>query len=106
MCLRLNVQALARRRKHVKRIVSTAAILIALIVLGGVLPTAATTNPNLAKNSHAHLANGKALPHVSGGAEVTFDEERAQGADVLSSAGSDLPPDITATALGCANRGS
>lgn len=89
-----------------KRIVSTAAILIALVVFGGVLPTNAATNPNLAKNSHVHLASGKALPHVSGGAEVTFDQERAQGADVLSSAGSDLPPDITATALGCANRGS
>ena len=74
--------------------------------LGGVRPTDAAINPNLTKNSHAHLANGKALPHVSGGSEVTFDEERAEAADALSTVGSDLPPDLTATALGCANRGS
>ena len=64
------------------------------------------TNPNLARNSHGHMANGKALPHLSGGSEVTFDEERAAGADAQSSVGSDLPPDITASSLGCSNRGS
>lgn len=57
-------------------------------------------------NGHGHLPSGKATPHVSGGAEVSFDDERAQAADVLGSAASDAPPDATATALGCANRGS
>src|SRR5207302_5628319 len=33
-------------------------------------------------------------------------DERALGADVQSSAASDGPPDATASALGCANRGS
>jgi len=72
-------------------------------VIGG---TAQAINPNLAKSSHGHLDNGKALPHVSGASEVTFDEERAQAADALSGAAADLPPDATVTALGCANRGS
>ena len=99
--------ALARRRRNLRlnRIVSTV-VLIFLIFLGGVRPTNAAINPNLAKNSHAHLANGKSLPHVSGGSEVTFDEERAEAADAQSTVGSDLPPGLTATALGCANRGS
>ena len=72
-------------------------------VIGG---TAQAINPNLAKSSHGHLDNGKALPHVSGASEVTFDEERAQAADALSGAAADLPPDATVTALGCAYRGS
>ena len=72
-------------------------------VIGG---TAQAINPNLAKSSHGDLDNGKALPHVSGASEVTFDEERARPADALSGAAVDLPPDATVTALGCANRGS
>ena len=71
--------------------------------LGG---SAGATNPNLGKSSHGHMDNGNALPHVSGGSEVTFDEERAAAADAQSSAGSDLPPDATVSAIGCANRGS
>lgn len=69
-------------------------------------PVSAGPNPLLdPANGHARLgANGKLLPHASGGAEVTFDEERAVGAD--AAAASDGPPDGTATALGCANRGS
>jgi hypothetical protein len=63
-------------------------------------------NPNLSRSSHGFQANGKALPHVSGGAEVSFDEERASAADATSSVGSDLPPDAAVSALGCANRGS
>lgn len=70
-------------------------------------PTAsAAPNPALdPANGYAHLANGKMLPHVSGGTQVTFQDERAQGAD-LTAGSSDTPPDATATALGCANRGS
>ena len=70
--------------------------------------TAAAGNPSLAKNSHGHLANGKSLPHVSGGTEVAFDQERVEAADAASgaAAGSDLPPEAIASALGCANRGS
>jgi hypothetical protein len=51
------------------------------------------------------MANGKTLPHASGGSEVTFDEERALGADAQSGS-ADLPPDASVSALGCANRGS
>lgn len=77
----------------------------ALTTIAG--PAWAAPNPLLdPANGHAHLPNGKALPHASGGTEVTFDDARAEGADVLGSVGSDTPPDATASALGCANRGS
>ena len=56
-------------------------------------------------NGHPALDTGKAVSHFSGGLEVTFDE-RAVAADVQSSIGSDTPPDATASAVGCANRGS
>src|SRR4029077_16652394 len=67
----------------------------------------ASPNPMLDKaNGHALVAaNGKLAPHASGGTEVSFDEERALGADAAATS-SDTPPDATATALGCANRGS
>jgi len=86
---------------------------VAAVVLGagaltaglGGTAQAVNPNPNLAKNSHGHLSSGKSLPHVSGASEVTFDEERALGSDAQAGA-ADLPPDATATALGCANRGS
>jgi hypothetical protein len=67
----------------------------------------ASPNPLLDRaNGHAQLAvNGKLAPHASGGTEVAFDGERALGADATA-IGSDTPPDATATALGCANRGS
>ena len=81
-------------------------LLAALLVAGSGTTAGATANPALAKNAHGRTANGKALPHASGGAEVTFDEERAEAADEQSTLGSDLPPDATATALGCSNRGS
>jgi hypothetical protein len=65
----------------------------------------ASPNPVLdPHNGHAHLANGKLLPHLSGGTEVAFDEERAEAADLQGS--SDTPPDANVSALGCANRGS
>src|SRR5712691_3748473 len=56
-------------------------------------------------NGHPALDSGKAVSHFSGALEVTFDE-RAEAADVQSSIGSDTPPDASASALGCANRGS
>jgi hypothetical protein len=57
-------------------------------------------------NGHAHLPNGKLLPHPSGGTEVAFDEERQEASDAQSGGFSDTPPDATASAIGCANRGS
>jgi len=59
----------------------------------------------LARSQHGKIGD-KALPHFSGGMEVTFDEERAEGADAQSSGLSDAPPGGTVSALGCANRGS
>ena len=60
----------------------------------------------LARSKHATMPNGKTLPHFSGGMEVAFNDERAEAADTSSSGQSDNPPDATASALGCANRGS
>ena len=57
-------------------------------------------------NGHPALDSGKPVSHFSGALEVTFDDERAEAADVQSSIGSDTPPDAAASALGCANRGS
>jgi hypothetical protein len=89
-----------------KQVAVVAAVVVGIgVLVGGFGGAAQAVNPNLAKNSHGHLANGKALPHVSGGSEVTFDEERAEAADAQSGA-ADLPPDATVSALGCANRGS
>jgi hypothetical protein len=70
------------------------------------LPAVASPNPFLDKaNGHTLLGpNGKLAPHPSGGTVVSFDE-RALMAD-NTTASSDAPPDATATALGCANRGS
>jgi hypothetical protein len=67
----------------------------------------ATASPNPVidpANGHASIGQ-KLAPHPSGSAEVTYDE-RAQAADLQSTIGSDTPPDATASALGCANRGS
>jgi hypothetical protein len=90
-----------------RRIAVVAAALLGTTALTGLIGgTAQAVNPNLVKSSHGHMANGKALPHVSGGSEVTFDEERATSADAQAGASADLPPDITVSALGCANRGS
>jgi hypothetical protein len=83
----------------VRRIALIAAILLCIGTLTGLFleGTAQAVNPNLAKNSHGRMANGKALPHVSGASEVTFDEERALGADAQNAA-ADLPPDATVSA--------
>lgn len=89
------------RRRIVPIIVLLGAAVAVPLSGGG---SASAINPNLASNSHGHMANGKALQHVSGGSEVTFDEERAEAADALGS--SDGPPAGSVSALGCANRGS
>jgi len=90
-----------------RRIAVVAAALLGTTALTGLIGgTAQAVNPNLVKSSHGHMTNGKALPHVSGGSEVTFDEERATSADAQAGASADLPPDVTVSALGCANRGS
>jgi hypothetical protein len=92
-------------RRRAAAAVTTAALVLGVVLMG----TAANAGPNpfLDKaNGHSTLENGKPIAHPSSGSEVTFDDERALGADVQSSASSDAPPDATATALGCANRGS
>jgi hypothetical protein len=92
-------------RRRVAAAITTAALILGVVLMG----TAANAGPNpfLDKaNGHSTLENGKPIAHPSSGSEVTFDDERAMGADVQSSASSDAPPDATATALGCANRGS
>jgi len=81
------------------------ALAIASLFFG--LTAIATPQPLLdPANGHPHFDNGKAISHPSAGAEVAFDEQRAESADVQSSAGSDTPPDATASSVGCANRGS
>jgi hypothetical protein len=80
------------------------------VVLGAITFAAgqqvgAAPNPILAPGNHyGHFSNGKRVPHISGGTEVAFQEEREEAAG--SNAASDLPPDASASALGCANRGS
>lgn len=94
---------------HIHRRVAAAITVCALIfgaTLAGNIATAGP-NPFLDKaNGHSTLENGKPIAHPSGGSEVSFDDERALAADVLSGVGSDTPPDAAASAVGCANRGS
>lgn len=91
--------------RRVVTAVTACALILGATVAGNI--ATATPNPFLDRaNGHPSLGNGKAIAHPSSGSEVSFDDERSLGADVQSSAGSDLPPDATASALGCANRGS
>ena len=79
-----------------------------LVVGGGLIGPGASADPGspLDKaNGHPALDSGKTVSHLSSGLEVSFDE-RAVAADAQSTIGSDTPPDATASALGCANRGS
>ncbi len=82
----------------------------ALAGLVAVLTLAATGSSSeisvLSRSQHGTQANGKSLPHFSGGMEVTFDEERQEAADAQSGGQADNPPDAAASALGCANRGT
>ena len=90
---------------RVATIVTACALLLGAIFAGNI----ATASPNqfLDKaNGHPTFENGKSIAHPSSGTEVSFDDERALGADIQSGASSDAPPDATASALGCANRGS
>ncbi|MDQ1725506.1 MAG: hypothetical protein QOG52_2534, partial [Frankiaceae bacterium] len=86
---------------------------VAATALAGALalvPTSSangTVNPALTGYSYKPTATGKGLQRVSGGTLVAYLDERQSQADAQAGAGaSDLPPDVTATALGCANRGS
>ena len=85
------------------------ALLAVLAAAGGalvVVSAGGSVNTNPFKTQHGHFANGKLIPHPSGALEVAWDEERQEAADAQSNAASDAPPDATATAIGCANRGS
>lgn len=87
-------------------VIAMIGILVIALIASSRLATA-QPNPLLdPANGHTHLDSGKAIAHPSGGSEVAFDAARAEGADVQSGASSDMPPDATASALGCANRGS
>jgi hypothetical protein len=91
--------------RRVAAAVTAFALILGVTVVGN--NASAGPNPFLDRaNGHPTFENGKAIAHPSSGSEVSFDDERSLGADVLSSAGSDLPPDASASALGCANRGS
>jgi hypothetical protein len=94
---------------RVHRRIATAVVSVALMLGAVVAGNIATATPNQfldPSNGHSTLDNGKPIAHPSSGTEVSFDDERALGADAQSTASSDAPPDATATALGCANRGS
>jgi hypothetical protein len=80
---------------------------VALVAALSIVTSGSSSGMSLIHRSqHAKWPNGKALPHFSGAMEVTFDEERQEAADAQSSGQADNPPDATASALGCANRGS
>ena len=86
-----------------RRLVTTV-VVCALAIGALVTANIATATPNqfLDKaNGHSTLDNGKPIAHPSSGSEVTFDDERALGADTQSTAASDAPPDATASAVGC-----
>ena len=92
--------------KRLPAVVAMIGILVIALIASSQFATA-QPNPLLdPANGHAHLDNGKAISHPSGGSEISFDDERAEAADALSGASSDAPPDATASAAGCANRGS
>jgi hypothetical protein len=94
-----------RHRRSLLVFAASTALAIATLVFG--LTAGAAPQPLLdPANGHPHFDNGKAIAHPSAAAEVAFDEMRAESADVQSTAGSDTPPDATASSLGCANRGS
>ena len=94
-----------RQSRTVLAFTAATALAIASLFFG--MTAVAVPQPLLdPANGHPHFDNGKAISHPSAGAEVAFDEMRAEAADVQSSVGSDTPPDASASSLGCANRGS
>ena len=96
--------------RSTRRAVFVLPVVLALIAATAlvVASTGASGTGNLFKHQHGKFANGKTIPHPSGATEVAWDEERQEAADAQSgtAAASDLPPDATASAVGCANRGS
>src|SRR5207237_1410017 len=77
---------------RVATIVTACALLLGAIFAGNI----ATASPNqfLDKaNGHPTFENGKGIAHPSSGTEVSFDDERALMAGVLTGADSDAPPD-------------
>ena len=94
-----------RHRRTLLAFSTATALAIASVFFG--LTAVAVPQPLLdPANGHPHFDNGKAISHPSAGAEVAYDDMRAEMADAQSSVGSDTPPDATASSLGCANRGS
>ena len=94
-----------KRVRHLSIVVGAG---LGLVAGGGLWGPTASAAPNPALDPgyrHTVLQSGKLAPHVSAGAEVTFQDERAEGSD-LQAGSSDAPPDGTVSALGCANRGS
>ena len=84
-------------------------MLVAAALIGALTVVTAGSSSGMSlleRSKHGKMPGGKALPHFSGAMEVTFDEERQAAADAQSSAQADNPPDATASAIGCANRGS
>jgi hypothetical protein len=94
----------SRKAQRAARRVLTAVglVTVAVVALSVVSAGSSSGGSLLARSPHTKFPNGKALPHLSGGMEVVFEEERAEAADATAS--SDDPPDGTASALGCANR--
>ena len=99
---------MAQGRRIGQRLSLLAGIGVGLLATFSLLAQPATAGPNPIldpANGHAQLApGGKLAPHAVGGTEVAFDE-RALASD-LNAGSADTPPDATASALGCANRGT
>lgn len=99
---------MSRGRRTGQRLALLGGIGVGLMATFSLLSQPAMAGPNPLldpANGHAQLAaGGKLAPHAAGGTEVAFDE-RALAAD-LNAGTADNPPDATASALGCANRGS
>ena len=95
-----------RKSRRVRVPLGVIAVLLVVSTALVVASTGSSVNGNLFKTQHGTFANGKTIPHPSGATEVAWDEERQQAGDAQSSVGSDTPPDASASAIGCANRGS
>jgi len=99
------VKGIPRRRSGAVAVVSAVLALASLVALTLVSSGSSSDITVLTRSQHGKIGN-RLLPHFSGGLEVAFDEARQEAADAQSSVGSDTPPDATASAIGCANRGS
>ena len=76
-----------RLHRRLAATIAACALAIGAVVAGNI----ATATPNQfldRANGHSTLDNGKPIAHPSGGTEVSFDDERALGADVQSTAAS------------------